>query len=405
MKVINRINNINMKSILNLLLFAGLLIFSACDKDLVDNPTYKKPNTFALQTPEFAKTSVDLKEVKDGMKFSWDAADYGFPAAIEYGIQMSTTDKWDRIASKVEDTNPVPANYANVGKATASLSTTLAAADVAKVLQQLQRYTASSVPATQKVYTRAYALLNGDSVFSNTLELTVKPYYVALVDAPVKIWYLVGSNFGEGKWQTDVVPLLPMGDQVYDKRTGQGIISWTGYIYKDLEFKLRENAENWSEGQWGQLNGAFVKKDGGNIKVPEDGYYTVTLDTKNDKLTIEKYKGASSVKEFEHMYMPGTYSTWTPTQSTKMDPLNKSVNNNGAEIKLKNHDWSATVTFKANAGKDEGAKFAVDDSWSSNWGGATFPYGSGGGNNIPYKAGTYKVFFNDITGQYSFVKQ
>lgn len=40
MKVINRINNINMKSILNLLLFAGLLIFSACDKDLVDNPTF-----------------------------------------------------------------------------------------------------------------------------------------------------------------------------------------------------------------------------------------------------------------------------------------------------------------------------------------------------------------------------
>ena len=75
MKVINRINNINMKSILNLLLFAGLLIFSACDKDLVDNPTYKKPNTFALQTPEFAKTTVDLKEVKDCLLYTSDAAD------------------------------------------------------------------------------------------------------------------------------------------------------------------------------------------------------------------------------------------------------------------------------------------------------------------------------------------
>ena len=40
-----------------------------------------------------------------------------------------------------------------------------------------------------------------------------------------------------------------------------------------------------------------------------------------------------------------------------------------------------------------------------NWGNAKFPYGIGtnGGENIKVKAGHYRVFFNDITGNYMFI--
>ena len=49
-------------------------------------------------------------------------------------------------------------------------------------------------------------------------------------------------------------------------------------------------------------------------------------------------------------------------------------------------------------------KFTSNGNWDVNWGSTTFPYGTGvgGGKNIPAKAGNYKVFFNDITGQYMF---
>lgn len=51
-----------------------------------------------------------------------------------------------------------------------------------------------------------------------------------------------------------------------------------------------------------------------------------------------------------------------------------------------------------------GVKFREDQSWSVNWGGASFPNGTAtlGGPNIPVPAGTYDIAFNRTTGVYSF---
>lgn len=54
-------------------------------------------------------------------------------------------------------------------------------------------------------------------------------------------------------------------------------------------------------------------------------------------------------------------------------------------------------------------KFRADNSWTNNWGGATFPEGSGlfdsQTNNIPTIAGVYDVTFNSTTLAYTFVVQ
>ena len=63
-----------------------------------------------------------------------------------------------------------------------------------------------------------------------------------------------------------------------------------------------------------------------------------------------------------------------------------------------NHNWTTTVTFTANG------EFNFSDG-TKYWGGIDFPYGTAsttGGKN-KYTAGTYTVFFNDITGQYYFI--
>ena len=51
-------------------------------------------------------------------------------------------------------------------------------------------------------------------------------------------------------------------------------------------------------------------------------------------------------------------------------------------------------------------KFRQDGSWANNWGAADFPSGvaTQGGANIAGLEGTYNVFFNRITGEYSFVQ-
>ena len=140
------------------------------------------------------------------------------------------------------------------------------------------------------------------------------------------------------------------------------------------------------------------KKNASDIKVPEAGYYTVTLDTKTEVLTIEKYKGTAPTKTYDKMCIPGSYGAeqWKPESQTPMTALGLAANN---------HDWKATIELKEDAPDKGGLKFAAG-SWAHNWGGKTFPYGSGSnGDNIMYKKGTYTVYFNDITGQYSFVKQ
>jgi hypothetical protein len=64
--------------------------------------------------------------------------------------------------------------------------------------------------------------------------------------------------------------------------------------------------------------------------------------------------------------------------------------------------YTWTITLYLSAGE---VKFRASDAWDTNWGGSTFPQGTGvaGGANIPVSsAGYYRVEFNDLTGEYGF---
>ncbi|MCR5077762.1 MAG: SusF/SusE family outer membrane protein [Prevotella sp.] len=390
-----------MKAILKstLLLCASVALFSACDKDLDNNPTLQTPDTFVLNTPSYAAQTIDLK-VAEGLNFTWSQPDYSFPVAAEYGMQFSTTNKWTKSVDQIVDMETERGDYATVGTPTGVCKAMVAAADLATAIEKIERYEEGKAPATQDLYARVYSLVNGDTIYSNAVKVSVAPYYVELSDAPVETWYLIGSCIGDGSWGNDqVIPLLPLEGQEYDKKTGKGVIAWTGYL-DPSGFKLKKNLDNWNE-QWGQgaAFGEFTHNDGGsgNITVPKAGYYTVTLDTKSNKLKVEEYTGKVT-KVFTSMAIPGTQNGWDQVAGNLMTPGN---------TKFENHDWKATVTFDAKAGAEEGCKFTANGAWDDNWGSVDFPYGVGtnGGKNILYKKGTYSVYFNDITGQYTFIKQ
>ena len=395
---------INMKSIIksSLLLCAGVALFSACDKDLEHNPTLLTPKTFTLNTPGYAAQTVDLK-VADKLNFTWSQPEYGAPIAAEYGMQFSTTNKWTKSVDKVVDMDTERGDYAPVGTPTGTCSTSVSAAELATAIEKMERYEDGHVPASQDLYARVYSLVNGDTIYSNAVKVSVAPYYVELSDAPVETWYLVGGNFGDGSWgNSQVVPLLPQEGQEYDKKTGKGVISWTGYL-STAGFKLKKNPASWDDGQVGQgaSFGDFKYNDGGSsdIKVPTAGYYTITFDTKNPKLKIVPYTGAAPTV-YTSMALPGKHDGWTVAGGTPMTAETSVV---------ENHDWKATVTFteKSTGADGEGCKFAANGTWDVNWGAENFPYGvaTKGGKNVRNLKGTYTVYFNDITGQYSFVKQ
>ena len=173
-------------------------------------------------------------------------------------------------------------------------------------------------------------------------------------DANLKIW--LGSDFG--KW-----------DNAFGSASGDGV--------------------NTAEGK--------LKAGGGAIVCPEKGaYYTFTADFST--MTYKWTKLANqNPTEFKNVSLIGVGGKW----------------NDGDDIDLKQeapHNWYLAKQ-EIPAG---GLKIRADHKWrdDGNWG---FAEGqkyeskgtlitSGGSSNISVPAGTYNIYFNDITGAYAFVE-
>ncbi len=383
----------------SLMLLSMALVFTACSDDRDSNPTLVQPSTFTLNNP--VNPMVDLAN-SEGIEFAWSQPDYGgWPAAVQYQLEVSPTNSWtvstDEAAA--DETGATIADYAILPSIYASCTGVMSASDLAKQLVSICQWEENNVPEKQTVYVRAKASTPGTkTIYSNVVSLDVNPYYIELADAPIELWYLVGEGIGSADWDNGVnsvatgglVPMYPIMGNEYDTRTGQGEIEYAGFFYAGKGFKLVRDPGNW-DNQWGMGDGAFVKNDGGsgNITVEADGYYRIRLNTATDELIIEPINDPVGV--YSMISMPGAYQEWNTGENMM----------NGMSTNVENHDWYLmNVTYD-----DTELKFAADNSWDVNWGATDFPYGIGvgGGPNIPVKAGTYNVFFNDILGTYNFV--
>ena len=176
------------------------------------------------------------------------------------------------------------------------------------------------------------------------------------------------------------------------------------------------NLKIWLGSDWGDWNNAYgsatmadantptgklkVDNNAGAIICPEPGaYYTFTADFST--MTYKWTKLANqNPTEFEYVALIGVGGKWS-----NGDDID--------DIDLKQvapHNW-----YKANVEIPAGGlKIRADHKWrdDGNWG---FAEGqnyeskgtlitSGGSNNIPVPAGTYNIYFNDITGAYAFVE-
>ena len=371
-------------------------LFVACADDNDSNPTLQQPSTFVLNEPSYAL------EYSNGINFTWSQPDYGFPAEVSYDIQASPTGSFtvSTDEANADESGATIPDYAVITSGVFGGSGSMDGTYLDRNLVQICQWTESTVPSTQTVYVRLAASTPGaQTIYSNVVAIQTIPFYIALKDAAPELWYLVGECIGDGSWGNSadnigkaIFPLMTLADETYDKVTGKGVISYTGFFPGGKGFKLIKTPGDWNE-QWGAGDAGYVKNDGGsgNITVAADGYYTVKLDTKNDVLTIDPYDGAP--RAFTSMGMPGGYNGWDVNAN-----LMTAFDTYGGE----NHAWSATF----DAGEDGELKFAADGGWDFNWGAASFPYGQGtqNGANIPYAAGSYKVFLNDITGQFMFIE-
>ena len=134
---------------------------------------------------------------------------------------------------------------------------------------------------------------------------------------------------------------------------------------------------------------AGLVQNAGAIHVPETGYYTLTADFSAMTYTWTKLENQEPT-EYTNISLIGDFNGW------------------GGDAELEQiapHNWYVGDFAVENAG---GLKFRANHDWAVNWGATlnvadvNYGVGVGNGDNISVPAGTYNVFFNDITGEFVF---
>jgi len=402
------------------MLLAGLCIFTSCEDDRGSNPTLTQPTTFVLNNPAVGEGVVDLN-LSTGIDLTWSQpTEYttgNAPVVATYTVRISSTGTFNKQYDEAAEDN-TGADFFAFDETTTSCSESVPTADIAKALQMLNAYpedkdfTAEPLYFQIKSAVRDASLAEHNVILSNIVKANVLPYYVELKDAPVVMWYLVGNMFG-GKWGSDIgntaLPMFLKDGFEYDKKTGCGELEFTNFFTtgefdntggnesSTSGFKIQRDDFNWDWGMTGDNGkyGVIIARnggsDGGHIVAPEDGVYTITLNTANLTATMVKFEG--SVKNYGTIQLSGSFNDWG---NTAMLPYNKEGVENHAWYYVMENSSAIELKFKL-------APTADSDGWGTNWGSSTFPTGlaTQNGDNIPVPAGKWIISFNDITGAYS----
>ena len=378
-----------MKNIFKSLLVPAMALavapfLASCETDTDDNPTLREPaGNLTLTAPAGAETTYDLlNDTEKNLTVTSTAPDYGFPALILYQLQVSLTEDF--------------ATARTLGGVNQTYSSNNAKPEISFAKRELNDSIVSLYieanggekpidPVNLKAYIRVQASVNASNTayaYSTPVALNVIAQWV---ETTPSLFYIVGAMNG---WGTTTDHLLyPTSTTVYSYTT-----KWTGD--GNLKFWLDTQVGNWDACYGTQTDGdnsdsgSLVNSGAGAIVVPEkEAYYTFTADIDNMTYTWTKLDNQKQVR----------YSSLTLTG----DFLNWGEGGAGALKETTPNNWYAQITIPS----DGQIKFRSGDKW---WGGpydiSETNYGvADGGENMTIPAGTYDVFFNDITSQYVFI--
>lgn len=248
-----------------------LPFLTSCKDDNGSNPTLTVPETFVLNTPEFAANNVYDLPYADFLNLTVNAQpNYGgWPAAVTYAVQISldgqTEDSWKELSTTYTTTKiAVPASVLN-----------------ATILDMYHAAHEDASPEGQlPLYIRLRAFLadtgkNFGEVFSNVVSVNVLSYDIpSEVTLPTAIYVCGGSI--DNSWKT-WKPLTP----VFDSGKNKDGRFYT-MVYNNADgFKWGYKPEDWfgydmiSEFD-NQVEGLEITASGdGNIVFNKAGWYVL----------------------------------------------------------------------------------------------------------------------------------
>lgn len=372
-------------NILTSILVATALL-TACEDDRDSNPTIQEPTTFVLNTPANAASNVYDLNQSQTVELTCTQPDYGYPAVVTYTVQVDLADKW------TDETEATDASYLTLPSTSTSAKIDANAQELNKAIVKLAGWASENEydGEPMNVFVRLYAHIgaNGYPIYSNSIKLKVAPYYMDISDAVPATYYLLGDFIGDGSWGstpgTAYFPMSLVKGYAYDANTGKGEFTYTGYIPANKGFKVVAVPGAWDD-QWGNdgsegFTNLVNNQNSQNIKVTEAGWYTLHLNTIENKLTMKATTFETAPVEYDAITL--TYGSET-VDMTKVTMEHS-------------HVWYADVTIESSCK----AKFTSGD---KTWGGEVFPFGSfADGATISCKPGDYTVFFNELDEYYYF---
>jgi len=228
----------------------------------------------------------------------------------------------------------------------------------------------------------------GAIAYSDVVSVTVNTY---VPESPYATLYMVGDAT-EGGWDnTKATPIFRDGTDPFG-------YNYTGY-FNAGSFKFLGTLGQWTPMYGTNSPGTLTFRategdpDPGTINIAAAGYYRLTVNLRTLTYTIQPYN-ASAATVYPSVGIIGSFNGWsdiTPMTKTTANP----------------HIWQIEQTF---TGSHE-LKFRHAPNWDVNWGPSEknrvklYGIGVQGGENIVVPAGTYRMLFNDITGEYTFIKK
>lgn len=287
-----------------LMLFLGLVAFSACEDDNGSNPTYKDPTTFVLNTPALATNVYDLKNSL-AIELTCSQPDYAYPTATTYSVEVSLESTF----KEVNEAGKAEANYLVLATKYPTARMNVNAKEMAVAMFDLYKAsTGETIPLTpMPLYVRLKASVTSNgmgSIYSNVIELSKVLCYNTSADLVIPTsMYIVGS-MTDWKWEK-AIAMVPL-------HSNPG--KFWGVVYFGAGAEMKFNGKKEADGkEVGYSDGlvteasvalADVKNADGNIGVGKPGWYIVVVTAQID--------GKAMKYQLEFL-APDIYSTGDPS--------------------------------------------------------------------------------------------
>lgn len=352
-----------MKKILgNLFVFTlAVLLLASCKKDEVK--TVMTQSTAPTLTA--SSTTINLLQANadnDAVTFNWNAAEYGFPAATSYTLQLS------RKGSNWASASTTEINLSN--NRTRKFT-------IGELNRELLKFLPAGQANDVDVRVRADVSASVAPVYSNVITLRATPYRDIINYEFPQALRLAGNYQG---WDPATAPKIV--DRAASGTTGTSYEGYINFGNTTPEFKLVKG-NNWGAGDFGGAGAGKIGNGGPNLTLPGGGVYRVRANTQAMEWSFVKIDTWGIIGDAT----PGGWGASTPMTM--------------------NADGTYSITTQLEGGKE--LKFRANNSWDINLGdnrnnGGPDNVPDYGGDNIAIPAtGTYQVILDlSVAGNYNY---